>query len=146
MNPGGIRASLDAGDVTWGDLYSIQPFNNYLVKMGLTGQQIYDLLNQQYAPYQPYDRMLQISGSLSDDLDKANYQSEMDFAISRLLREEVNKTNIIRALQKIDEGNYGICEECEEEISIKRLRVIPDATYCLSCQTHLEEEKALLAV
>ena len=30
--------------------------------MNLTGQQIYDLLNQQYAPYQPYDRMLQVSG------------------------------------------------------------------------------------
>jgi 5'-nucleotidase len=62
MNPGGIRASLDAGDVTWGELYTIQPFNNYLIKMDLTGQQIYDLLNQQYEPYQPYDRILQISG------------------------------------------------------------------------------------
>jgi 5'-nucleotidase len=62
MNPGGIRADLDAGDVTWGELYTIQPFNNYLIKMELTGQQIYDLLNQQYEPYQPYDRILQVSG------------------------------------------------------------------------------------
>ncbi|GAB6907680.1 5'-nucleotidase [Desulfosarcina cetonica] len=62
MNPGGIRADLDAGEVTWGELYTVQPFNNYLIKMELTGQQIRDLLNQQFTPYQPYDRMLQIAG------------------------------------------------------------------------------------
>jgi len=39
----------------------VQPFNNYLVKMELTGQQIYDLLNQQWYN-QPYARILQISG------------------------------------------------------------------------------------
>ncbi|MGE4560596.1 MAG: 5'-nucleotidase C-terminal domain-containing protein, partial [Desulfobulbus sp.] len=62
MNPGGIRADLEAGAVTWGELYTIQPFNNYLVKMTLTGQQIYDLLNQQFPPNQTSARMLQISG------------------------------------------------------------------------------------
>ncbi|MBD3419142.1 MAG: bifunctional metallophosphatase/5'-nucleotidase [Chitinivibrionales bacterium] len=61
MNPGGIRADLDAGTVTWGELYTIQPFANYLIKMELTGQQVKDLLNQQWAG-QPYPRMLQISG------------------------------------------------------------------------------------
>jgi 5'-nucleotidase len=62
MNPGGIRADLAAGEVTWSELYSVQPFGNYLIKMVLTGQQIYDLLNQQYPPYQPYERILQVSG------------------------------------------------------------------------------------
>jgi len=60
-NPEGIRAGIEAGKVTWGDLYTVQPFNNYLVKMELTGQQVMDLLNQQWAG-QPYPRMLQISG------------------------------------------------------------------------------------
>lgn len=62
MNPGGIRNDLDGGEITWGELYEVQPFNNYLITMELTGQQIYDLLNQQFAPYQPYDRILQVSG------------------------------------------------------------------------------------
>jgi 5'-nucleotidase len=62
MNPGGIRADLAAGDVTWGDLFTIQPFGNSLVKMNLTGQQIYDVLNQQWAAPQPFPRILQISG------------------------------------------------------------------------------------
>jgi 5'-nucleotidase len=62
MNPGGIRTSIAAGEVTWGELFSVQPFNNYLVKMELTGRQIYDLLDQQFPPRQTYPRMLQVSG------------------------------------------------------------------------------------
>jgi len=49
MNPGGIRADLQAGPVTWGELFTIQPFGNDLVKMDLTGEQIVRLLNQQWA-------------------------------------------------------------------------------------------------
>ena len=56
MNPGGIRTDLTAtnskygeptGDVTYEEAFNVQPFNNYLVSMTLTGQQIYDLLAQQ---------------------------------------------------------------------------------------------------
>jgi 5'-nucleotidase len=61
-NPGGLRADLEAGEVTWGELYTVQPFNNYLVTMELTGQQIYDLLNQQFPTGTTYHRMLQVSG------------------------------------------------------------------------------------
>ncbi|MGZ0085751.1 bifunctional metallophosphatase/5'-nucleotidase [Caldibacillus thermoamylovorans] len=60
MNPGGIRADIEQGEVTWGELYNVQPFNNQLVKMTLTGAQIRELLNQQWQPTQT--RMLQISG------------------------------------------------------------------------------------
>jgi 5'-nucleotidase len=59
MNPGGIRADIDQGDITWGELYTVQPFNNDLVKMTMTGQQIRDLLNQQWGTK---TTMLQISG------------------------------------------------------------------------------------
>jgi len=61
MNPGGIRADIDAGDVTWGELFTVQPFGNDLVRMDLTGAQIVRLLNRQWAG-QPYPRILQISG------------------------------------------------------------------------------------
>jgi 5'-nucleotidase len=61
MNPGGIRANLDAGPVTWGALFTIQPFGNSLVKMSLTGEQVYQVLEQQWAG-QPFPRIMQISG------------------------------------------------------------------------------------
>jgi 5'-nucleotidase len=61
MNPGGIRANLDSGTVTWGELYTIQPFGNYCVSMDLTGRQIYDVLNAQWADSSD-PKILQISG------------------------------------------------------------------------------------
>jgi 5'-nucleotidase len=60
MNPGGIRADLDAGEVTWGDLFTIQPFANDLVSLDLIGAQIRTLLEQQWQG-QP-TRILKISG------------------------------------------------------------------------------------
>ncbi|MBS4204133.1 bifunctional 2',3'-cyclic-nucleotide 2'-phosphodiesterase/3'-nucleotidase [Lederbergia citrea] len=59
MNPGGIRADLKAGDLTWGDLFTVQPFGNDLVKMDLTGEQVKMLLNQQWTDKA---RIMPISG------------------------------------------------------------------------------------
>ncbi|HEX8436459.1 bifunctional metallophosphatase/5'-nucleotidase [Archangium sp.] len=48
MNPGGIRGELDAGDVTYGEAFTLQPFGNALVTMTLTGAQLRTLLEQQW--------------------------------------------------------------------------------------------------
>lgn len=61
MNSGGIRADIAAGEVTWGELFTVQPFGNSLVKMNLTGQQIYTLLEQQWVG-QTFARILKTSG------------------------------------------------------------------------------------
>lgn len=61
MNAGGIRADITAGEVTWGELFTVQPFGNSLVKMDLTGQQIYTLLEQQWVG-QTSARILKTSG------------------------------------------------------------------------------------
>ncbi|MEK5494628.1 bifunctional 2',3'-cyclic-nucleotide 2'-phosphodiesterase/3'-nucleotidase [Paenibacillus sp. FSL R7-0297] len=65
MNPGGIRADLPKGNVSFGDLAKIQPFGNTLVKLTLTGEQIKTLLQQQWAVKAdgtPDIKTLQISG------------------------------------------------------------------------------------
>ncbi|MGC5774905.1 bifunctional metallophosphatase/5'-nucleotidase [Paenibacillus pabuli] len=65
MNPGGIRADLPKGDVTFADLAKIQPFGNTLVKLELTGEQVKTLLQQQWgtnADGTPNTKTLQISG------------------------------------------------------------------------------------
>ncbi len=51
MNPGGIRADLasNAGSVTYGQAFSVQPFNNFDVSMDMTGAQILTLLDQQWS-------------------------------------------------------------------------------------------------
>jgi 5'-nucleotidase len=65
MNPGGIRADIQAGEVTYGELFSVQPFDNQVVRMELTGDQILRLLEQQFQIDQngnPRTRILQVSG------------------------------------------------------------------------------------
>lgn len=63
LNPGGIRADLTAGEVTFGELFAIQPFSNYLVTMEMTGAQLDTMLEQQWLG-QPSSgiKMLQLSG------------------------------------------------------------------------------------
>lgn len=61
MNAGGVRAGLAAGPVTWGALFTTQPFGDFVMSMKMTGQQIHDALEQQWAG-QPYARVMQISG------------------------------------------------------------------------------------
>lgn len=74
MNPGGIRADLPKGDVTFADLAKIQPFGNTLVKLELTGEQVKTLLQQQWgtnADGTPNTKTLQISGlKYTADLNK----------------------------------------------------------------------------
>jgi 5'-nucleotidase len=61
MNPGGIRAGLTAGEITWGEVFTVQPFGNDLISMDLTGAQIRVLLEQQWAG-QSTARILKTSG------------------------------------------------------------------------------------
>ncbi|TWD81526.1 5'-nucleotidase [Kribbella amoyensis] len=65
MNPGGIRADLasDSGAVTFGHAFTVQPFNNYLVSMDMTGTQLKALLEQQFSgPNQAANKVLQVAG------------------------------------------------------------------------------------
>lgn len=50
MNGGGIRDSLLAGEVTWGNLYNIQPFGNTLMTFEVTGADLYPIINEQLSP------------------------------------------------------------------------------------------------
>jgi len=61
MNPGGIRADIDAGPVTYGESFAMQPFGNNLVAMDLTGAQLRTLLKQQWCE-QTAARILQVAG------------------------------------------------------------------------------------
>ncbi len=61
MNPGGIRADQPGGDITFGSLFTIQPFGNIMVKVSITGDQIYRVLEQQWKNPNAV-RILQISG------------------------------------------------------------------------------------
>lgn len=83
------------------------------------------------------------SGEPSGDIyDQAS--SERDRELGLLLgdREREKLHNIDEALLKIAEGEYGICEECEEEIPVGRLKVVPFARYCVRCKADIEKQQA----
>lgn len=50
-------------------------------------------------------------------------------------------TMIVAALEAIDAGTYGICQECGEDISTKRLKHYPNARRCVPCQEKAEEQE-----
>lgn len=70
----------------------------------------------------------QISISTMEDLNISLQNTEMD-----------EYTRILQALKLIDEGRYGICMDCQQPISEKRLQLYPNATRCLACQEVYEE-------
>ncbi|KTD79280.1 bifunctional metallophosphatase/5'-nucleotidase [Legionella waltersii] len=59
-NPSGMRDDIQAGEIKWGQIFSTLPFNNHTVTVTLTGQDLYDLFEQQWMG--SYINMLQISG------------------------------------------------------------------------------------
>jgi RNA polymerase-binding transcription factor DksA len=75
---------------------------------------------------------------LADEVDviKVNEDREMSFATRSLLVERANK--LADALQRLREGEYGVCQECDEPIAPARLKAMPEVTTCVRCQDRLE--------
>jgi DnaK suppressor protein len=68
--------------------------------------------------------------------------STMESLRSSLQDSRIDEHNrIVKAIKMIDEGTYGICIDCGQAISPKRLSLYPDATRCISCQEAFEESK-----
>lgn len=78
---------------------------------------------------------------LPDEIDLASseYQQSMVFRLRD--REKYLLTKIDKALERIEDGSFGICENCEEEISVKRLEARPVTTLCIRCKEEQEREE-----
>jgi DnaK suppressor protein len=85
-------------------------------------------------------------GNLSDILDRAAKIAERNFSHHLCSREKLLIRKIERSLQDIENGDYGLCEHCEEDISVKRLKARPTARYCIECKTRLETMEKLTGV
>jgi DnaK suppressor protein len=83
-----------------------------------------------------------ISEPSGDIYDQAS--SERDRELGLLLgdREREKVHAIDEALLRIDENEYGVCEECEEEIPLGRLKAMPFARHCVKCKSDLEKLQA----
>ncbi len=78
------------------------------------------------------------SQSVSDigDVAQVSERRELEFETRDRLAERINRLSA--ALQRLDEGSYGICERCGQRIHPARLRALPEAPLCRDCQEHVE--------
>lgn len=80
----------------------------------------------------------QLVDTALDDGDWSVVDLSEDISLRQLSTHKNNLQKIDEALRKIDEGTYGICEDCGEPISEQRLRILPFAIYCTDCQENRE--------
>jgi DnaK suppressor protein len=70
----------------------------------------------------------------ADEMDEIQYASERDLAIRNVDRESTLLREVKAALRRVQDGSFGICADCESEISPKRLAAVPWALRCIQCQ------------
>ena len=102
-------------------------------------------------------RRAQLSSNLKSGLEEivskeghhlADLEDIDDVQDNDAVFEVVNNTSatleqIEKALEKIEKGTYGECEDCNERIPLERLQALPFATQCIECKRKAEEEDAL---
>ena len=76
-----------------------------------------------------------------DALDEVQLAGERELAIRNLDRDSNMLRQIRRALARIEDGSYGICLHCDEEISPKRIAAVPWAAYCIKCQEQVDRHE-----
>ncbi len=78
------------------------------------------------------------ASELPDEMDLASSEYMQSFTFRLRGRERHFLQKIEKALKKLDEGEFGICEDCEEPISIKRLEARPETELCIRCKEDQE--------
>jgi len=80
-----------------------------------------------------------LSETATDELDYAEISSD-SFNINTLRNKQIEELNEINiALAKIENNTYSICEMCDEDIGLKRLKVKPHARFCVECRPVYEQ-------
>ena len=79
----------------------------------------------------------------ADPADRATAESDRSFTLRIRDRERRLIRKIQAALQRIDDGSYGICEECGEGIGVPRLKARPVTKLCINCKSKQEEDEHL---
>ncbi len=74
-----------------------------------------------------------------DDGDWSVIDLNEDLNLKKLTTHKEMLNKIDEALRKLEEGTYGICEECGAEIPEERLKIIPFAIYCVDCMENIEK-------
>ena len=86
------------------------------------------------------------TSSFPDPTDRATLESDRNFDLRIRDRERKLINKISDALDRIEEGTFGICDVCGDEISVKRLKVRPVTTLCIKCKEEQEVQEKKLGI
>ena len=78
------------------------------------------------------------ANELPDEMDLASSEYLQSFTFRLRGRERRFLLKIEKALRKLDDGTFGVCEECEEPINLKRLEARPETELCIRCKEDQE--------
>lgn len=73
-------------------------------------------------------------------LSRVDAMQQQQVALESRRRRQDLLSRLERALKLINEGEYGTCPKCKEDIGEKRLNALPDAIFCISCAADLERK------
>lgn len=91
---------------------------------------------------QTFSESNEIETDVAQDLaDKAESSYTKEFLLNLSDTERRQLLQIDEAIRTLDKGNYGLCQNCGQAISKKRLEALPWATHCIDCQQKLERER-----
>jgi DnaK suppressor protein len=79
-----------------------------------------------------------LNETFPDPNDRASFESDVGIELRIRDREWKLIKKIQEAIQRVEKGTYGICEECGEDISFKRLEARPVTTLCIECKSRQE--------
>ena len=89
------------------------------------------------------DGMTAEKAQFADPTDRASMETDRNFLLRIRDRERKLITKIDKALERVEDGTFGLCDECGEDIEFKRLDARPVATLCIECKTHQEHEEKI---
>jgi DnaK suppressor protein len=81
------------------------------------------------------------ANELPDEMDLASTEYLQSFTFRLRGREKTFLDKIQKAVAKIEDGSFGLCEACESPISLKRLEARPETTLCIKCKEEQERDE-----
>ncbi|WP_243545819.1 RNA polymerase-binding protein DksA [Pseudodesulfovibrio tunisiensis] len=79
----------------------------------------------------------------ADPADRATAESDRAFTLRLRDRERKLIKKIQNAITRIEDGDFGLCQDCGEEIGVARLKARPMTTLCIECKSKQEEDEAV---
>ncbi|GAA0467074.1 TraR/DksA C4-type zinc finger protein [Aeromonas salmonicida] len=78
------------------------------------------------------------TNEMADEIDRASIEEARRLELNRIEHDKLHLRKLQGALRRINEGDFGYCESCGDEISLKRLQARPESRFCVECQSTKE--------